>query len=98
MTGKRKDGAKLEIRKLPISKIAPAPYNPREISDKALEGLTASIREFGLVEPLVWNKRTKRLVAGHQRLKALQKLGATEAEVVVVDLPESREKALNVAL
>jgi len=98
MTGKRKDGAKLEIRKLPINKIAPAPYNPREISDEALEGLTASIREFGLVEPLVWNKRTKRLVAGHQRLKALQRLGATEVEVVVVDLPESREKALNVAL
>jgi len=54
--------------------------------------------EFDLVEPLVVNKRTGNLVGGHQRLKVLKELGKTEVEAVIVDLPESREKALNIAL
>lgn len=78
--------------------LVPAPYNPRTISPEALAGLQASVERFGLVEPVVWNRRTGRVVGGHQRLKALLALGETETQVVVVDLPEIEEKALNVAL
>ncbi len=91
----------MEIRKMPIDKLDPAYYNPRKDlkpGDPEYEKLKKSIQEFDLVEPLVWNERTSRLIGGHQRLKVLQELGYTEVEVSVVDLPEDKEKALNVAL
>jgi DNA modification methylase len=91
----------VEIRKMPVAEIDPAFYNPRKdlkSGDSEYEKLKKSIQEFDLVEPLIWNKRTGRLVGGHQRLKVLQELGYSEIEVSVVDLPEDREKALNVAL
>jgi len=56
------------------------------------------LTEFDLVEPLIWNKRTGNLVGGHQRLKILQERGNKEVEVSVVDLPDNKEKALNLAL
>ncbi len=91
----------MEIRKMPIDKLDPAYYNPRKDlkpGDPEYEKLKKSIQEFDLVEPLVWNERTSRLIGGHQRLKVLQELGYTKVEVSVVDLPEEKEKALNVAL
>ncbi len=88
----------LIIERMPIEKLAPAPYNPRHISPEALVGLRASLERFGCVEPVIWNKRTGHVVGGHQRLKALQQLGESETQVVVVDLEEVEEKALNVAL
>jgi len=86
------------LQKYKISELIPAPWNPRQISPEALKGLTASIDRFGLVEPIVLNKRTGHVVGGHQRLKVLQDRGETETDCVVVDLPETEEKALNVAL
>lgn len=46
----------------------------------------------------MWNKRTGHVVGGNQRLKALEELGVEEVDVVVVDLPLEKEKALNLAL
>lgn len=86
------------IKTLSLDDLAPADYNPRTISDDALDGLRKSIERFDLVQPIIWNERTKRIVGGHQRVKALRQLGRTEAQVVVVDLPETEEKALNIAL
>jgi DNA modification methylase len=89
------------IQKIPISKINPAPYNPRldlKPGDVEYEKIKRSITEFDLVEPLVWNKQTGNLVGGHQRLKILKEQGITEVEVSVVDLLEAKEKALNIAL
>lgn len=48
--------------------------------------LRRSIEEFGLVDPIIWNSRTKRVVGGHQRLTVLRDLGHTSAPTVVVDL------------
>src|SRR6266851_3871514 len=87
---------KLEVMKL--SALTAAPYNPRTITSQAARGLRASIRRFGLVQPIVWNSRTGHVVGGHQRIDALKSLGRTEAHAVVVDLPESEEKALNITL
>jgi len=78
--------------------IDPADYNPRAIDEDGLRALGTSVKEFGLVEPLVWNEKTGRLVGGHQRLKVLLEQGYEETEVVVVDLDENREKALNLQL
>lgn len=84
-----------------LSEINPAAYNPRvdlKPGDKEYELIKKGIAEFGLVEPLVWNRTTGNLVGGHQRLKVLKELGYTEAEVSVVELPEGKEKQLNIAL
>lgn len=84
------------IRRLLVSEIDGSYYNPREISEKSLAGLKASVDEFGLVEPLVWNRRFRRLVGGHMRLRTLDPDSTTE--VTEVDLDEIREKALNALL
>ncbi len=91
----------MRIEPIRVSRINPAPYNPRldlQPGDPEYEKLARSIDEFGCVEPLVWNKRTRHLVGGHQRFKVLLARGATEVDVSVVDLPLEREKALNIAL
>jgi DNA modification methylase len=91
----------MEIRKIPIEKINPAPYNPRvdlAPGDQEYEKLKKSIESFGYVEPLVWNARNGTLISGHQRYKILRQQGIGEVEVSVVDLPDDREKALNLAL
>jgi len=56
------------------------------------------IGHFDLVEPLVWNERTGNLVGGHQRLKILIERGDLTVPVVVVNLDQNDEKALNLAL
>ncbi len=88
----------MQIARKQLSDLTPADYNPRTITDAALAGLRASIHRFGLVEPIIWNERTGNVVGGHQRLKVLVADGVAETDVVVVDLPDTEEKALNVAL
>lgn len=51
-----------------------------------------------MIIPVVWNKRTNRVVGGHQRLTVLENEGETEVDVSVVDLDETQERQLNVAL
>lgn len=89
---------KVEIGRAKVSDLRFAPYNPRKFSQKLLLSLEKSIREFGLVEPLVVNRRNMRVVGGNQRLAVLRKIGVKEVDVVFVDLDEPHEKALNVAL
>jgi len=89
------------IKTIPLSKINPAPYNPRKDlkpGDPEYEKIKRSIEEFELVEPLVWNKRSGNLIGGHQRYKVLKEKKVKTVEVSVVDIPPSREKALNIAL
>ena len=91
----------MEIRKIPIEKLNPAAYNPRKDlkpGDPEYKKLKRSIQEFGYVEPIIWNKRTGNIVGGHQRYKILKEMGVHEVDCVVVDLDETKEKALNLAL
>lgn len=89
------------IKTLPISELQPAAYNPRkdlQPGDAEYEKLKQSLSEFGYVEPIIYNHATGHVVGGHQRLKVLADLGHTEVDCVVVELDETREKALNIAL
>lgn len=85
----------------PIDDLIPAIYNPRKDlkpDDSEYKKLKKSFQEFGYVEHIVWNEKTGRVVGGHQRLKVLRELGVKEIDVVVVDLSDDKEKALNLAL
>lgn len=91
----------MEIVRKKISEMNRATYNPRvELipGDTEYENLRRSILTYGMLIPAVWNKRTNNLVGGHQRLTVLENEGETEVEVSVVDLDETQEKQLNVAL
>jgi len=83
-----------------VRDLTPAPWNPRTISEEAMEGLTFSIQKFGLVSIPVWNKRTKHIVGGHQRYESLmaEDRGNEMIPVVEVDLSEDEEKELNLTL
>lgn len=91
----------MEMKMLPIDEIVPATYNPRkdlQPEDEEYQKIKRSIETYGFVEPIVWNKRTKRIVGGHQRFKVIQDLGYEEILVSIVDIDETQEKLLNIAL
>ena len=91
----------MDIQKISINKINPAPYNPRadlQPGDTEYEKLKKSLEEFDLIEPLIWNKKSGNLVGGHQRLKILKEQGVEVVDVSVVNLEMAKEKALNLAL
>ena len=91
----------MQLETIPIGDLTPADYNPRKAlapGDPEFDKLKRSLDEFGYVEPVIWNKTTGRVVGGHQRITALKALGYEDVDCVVVELDETREKALNVAL
>src|SRR3954462_6162630 len=93
--------AAIEIRRMKLADLRAATYNPRvrlTPGTPPYEALKNSIREFGYVDPLVWNQQTGNLVGGHQRFWIFEDEEVEEADVSVVDLDEDREKALNVIL
>ncbi len=71
----------MEIIKMPIGDIKPYPNNPRR-NDDAVAAVAESIKQCGYCAPIVVDEDGV-VLAGHTRLKALKKLGRTEAEVCV---------------
>jgi ParB-like chromosome segregation protein Spo0J len=91
----------MQIERKKISDMERATYNPRIDlipGDMEYENLRKSIKTYGMIIPVIWNKRTNRVVGGHQRLTVLENEGETEVDVSVVDLDETQERQLNVAL
>lgn len=86
----------------PVEKIAPQAGQPRQHFDEAeLAELTASIREHGIIEPLVVRRLAKdadtfELIAGERRWRAAQRAGLKEVLVVVKDV--SPKEAFELAL
>lgn len=89
---------KVTVEELPLSSLKPASYNPRRIAPENLAALAASVGEFGLVQPIVWNRTSGTVVGGHQRLEVLRARGVERTSVIVVELDRDRERALNLAL
>ena len=89
---------KPKFKTMSLADLTPADYNPRSITDEAMQGLEASLDEFGLVQPIVWNQETGNIVGGHQRHKALLAAGEKTATVCIVSMTLKKERALNVAL
>ena len=90
----------MNFKKVFISELSPAKYNPRkDLTDKDPEyqRIKRSIEEFGYVDPVIVNADYT-VIGGHQRLKVLKELGHAQIDVVVVDIPKIKEKALNIAL
>ena len=91
----------MNIEKRKIDELVHPDYNPRkdlQVTDFEYQGLKKNLEQFGLVIPIIVNKRNGNIVGGNQRVAILKELGYDEVPVVVVDFDEKKEKALNVAL
>ena len=78
--------AEAPVRHLPLSRIHPSPLQPRkDFLPEALQELADSIREQGIVQPLIVRTSAQgfELIAGERRWRAAQQAGLTEAPVVV---------------
>jgi ParB/RepB/Spo0J family partition protein len=85
--------AKGEYKELPIGLLASSPTNPRKIFDeKQLDDLAKSIREKGILEPLLVRKVTEKgavpyeIIAGERRWRAAKKAGLQDIRCIVVEM------------
>tara|TARA_B100001123_G_scaffold440971_1_gene581213 strand:+ start:622 stop:1470 length:849 start_codon:yes stop_codon:yes gene_type:complete len=82
---------KVSNNKISISSIIPNKFQPRKKFDKdSLEELTNSIRERGVIQPLIVRKSDDQtnkyeLVAGERRWQASQSAGLHEVPVVIIE-------------
>jgi ParB family chromosome partitioning protein len=85
---------------LPIDRIVTSASQPRRYFDSdKLEQLTQSVKEHGILEPLLVRSREDNkyeLVAGERRYRAATAAGLTEVPVVIKELTDS--EALQLAL
>ena len=88
----------MNIKKIPINKLKPATYNPRQINTKQYNDLKKSIERFGLVDPIIINKNGNVVIGGHQRLKIIKSLGEKTIGCIVLDLNKEQERELNIRL
>jgi len=93
------EAAEERLIEIPISDIVPNPNQPRKhFNQQALEELVASIKEFGLIQPVVVrSKGTKyEIVAGERRLKAAEMTGLKTIPAIVRQSTDT--ESLEVAL
>lgn len=96
------------VFQIEVDRIKPNPYQPRRaFKEEELEELAASIREFGILQPLVVSKRVEEipggaaveyeLVAGERRLLAAKRAGLPRVPAIVKGVDSHRAK-LEIAL
>ena len=79
---------KLNLTRLPTSKILPNPSQPRKIfQEDELRGLAQSIQENGLLQPVTVRRENGQyyLVAGERRLRACKMAGMKDLPVIISD-------------
>ncbi len=75
-----------QIRRVALGRIVPCPFQPRkDFSAASLQELADSIREQGIVQPLIVREQGTHLelIAGERRWRAAQLLGLAEVPVIV---------------
>ena len=83
-TPRVEDGERIQT--VPIDQIIPSPWQPRtEFRDENLQELAESIREKGVIQPLIVRRAGENfeLVAGERRWRAAQRVGLQHAPVIV---------------
>ncbi len=81
-----------------ISKIAPDPGQPRKtFNDESLEELALSIKEHGIIQPLIVKKDGGNyiIIAGERRYRAAEKTGLKEIPVIVRDFSEQKAREIS---
>jgi len=90
---------KEEIIQVKLSELRPNPYQPRKVFDEAkLEELAASIKEYGVFQPIIIKKSIKgyEIIAGERRVKASTKAGLETIPAIVRNFTD--EEMMEIAL
>ncbi|WP_222195704.1 ParB/RepB/Spo0J family partition protein [Modestobacter italicus] len=78
-----------QLREVPVGDVVPNPKQPRQVfDDEALEELTHSVREFGLLQPIVVREAGDgryELIMGERRLRASRAAGLETVPAIVRD-------------
>jgi ParB family chromosome partitioning protein len=78
-----------QLREVPVGDVVPNPKQPRQVfDDEALEELTHSVREFGLLQPIVVREAGEgryELIMGERRLRASRAAGLETVPAIVRD-------------
>ena len=76
-----------DAQEMPVEEIVPNPFQPRKtFYNESLQELANSIKEFGVIQPLIVRKNEAgayELVAGERRLRASKLAGLTHVPVIV---------------
>lgn len=91
--------ANQSVIEIPLSEIAPNPYQPRkQFKQESLDELADSIKQYGLLQPILVYKEDNHyvLIAGERRLRASKILGLEKIKAILaeIDLNQLREVAL----
>ncbi len=88
------------VRNIPVDKVDPNPNQPRLAMDKAgLDDLTASVREHGVLQPILVRPETGnryQLIAGERRLRAARAVGLAAIPALIEEIDD--ETALEIAV
>ena len=82
-----------------INDVFPCDFQPRtEFNEEALQSLSLSIEEKGILQPLLVRRKNKgfEIIAGERRWRAANKAGLTKVPVIIKDLSDS--ETLEIAL
>lgn len=93
------DEQKQAIKTLPLSKLEAGKFQPRQtFDDDAINALTQSVKEKGLLQPILVRKKGDKyeIIAGERRFRAAQKAGLSEVPVIEKNLADN--EVLEVAL
>ncbi len=85
------------VQKLSVTALAPNPEQPRSVFDEtALQELAASIRQYGIVQPLVVTGAgdTYHIIAGERRWRAAKLAGLKTVPVLVRTVPQQEKLEL----
>ena len=91
--------AEKQALEIEVAKVKPNPYQPRRVFDaEKLQELAASIKEFGVVQPLVVRQKGQsyELVAGERRLRAATMAGLTTVPAIIKEYDDI--KMMEIAL
>ena len=87
----------IRVESWPVSRPIPRATNPRVHSDRQINQIAQSIREFGFVNPVLVGPDDV-IIAGHARLRAARQVGLAEIPVIVLhNLTEAQRRALAIA-
>ena len=88
-----------DVTEIELSKIISNPYQPRKVFDEeALEELAVSIKEYGIVQPIIVKKSVSgyELVAGERRTKAARLAGLKTIPAIIKDFND--QEMMEIAL
>ena len=88
----------LDVESVLLDSLILDPANARRIDEPTLDSLSLSIREFGLVQPVIARRADRMIIAGHQRVKAAIREGLEAVPVIWLDITHERGRALGLAL